>query len=469
MVLGTALVVDDHRKLADNVAEILLEGVTGLTCRVAATGADALAAADAQVDIALIDLHLPDVNGVELIRELTERSPFVQVVVISGDSSIDSAIGALDRGAFSYLVKPFTPTELLEKARRALDRARLLRERDTLRLELEESEQRHRNILESVPAFVVALDARGNIQLWNGRVEQVTGFCRREMIGQPGLHIVGDEDGDVRLPLKNGGHRLVRWRRADISVSPSGPPLTFAVGVDVTEEREVQRHAARTERLVAVGTLAAGLAHEVRNPLNSASLQLQVLERRLARGDAKPETLRTVVSIVHNEIRRLDRLVNEFLAFARPSPLNLRPITLNDVISGVLDLVKPECDSAGLAHFLDLDPTVGQIQGDEERLRQVFLNIVRNAVEAMGRGGRLNVSTHAADWRGFVRVDIEDSGPGFPENAPVFDAFYTTKEHGTGLGLSIVHSIITDHGGSVQVESRPGRTRFSVSLPQPAA
>ncbi len=469
MAPSKALVVEDQRPLADRIVEELRAGVPDLVCRMATTGADACAATESDLDVALVDLHLPDADGVELIGDLRERAPFVQVVIVTGDASIESAIGAIDRGAFSYVLKPFSTNELLEKVARAIERAHLLREHHALELKLEQSERRHRNMLESVPAFVVALDGHGNVALWNRQLEQVTGFSRDEMIGERGVGLIGGVDRDLRLPLKRGGHRLVRWRRSEVTVSPNEPPLTFAVGVDVTEEREAQRHAARTERLVAMGTLAAGLAHEVRNPLNSASLQLQVIERRLARGDARPDAIQNGVNIVHNEIRRLDRLVSEFLAFARPMPLNLRPVALNDILAGVVHLVRPECETAGVALENALEPTVGRIHADEERLRQVFLNIVRNGIEAMEGGGRLVVSSHGADVRGFVRVEVEDTGPGFPETAPIFDAFYTTKERGTGLGLSLVHSIISEHGGSIQVESRPGRTLFSVSLPQPSS
>ena len=137
---------------------------------------------------------------------------------------------------------------------------------------LAETERRHRAVVEAMPAFVLALDAAGKISLWNRRLEEVTGNGRAEMLGQPGRELVGT-GGDRRLPLKTGGHRIARWQLTELA----SPAETYAFGIDVTEEREVQRRVLRAERLAAVGTLAAGLAHEVRNPLNSATLQLQVL------------------------------------------------------------------------------------------------------------------------------------------------------------------------------------------------
>jgi signal transduction histidine kinase len=271
------------------------------------------------------------------------------------------------------------------------------------------------------------------------------------------------------LPTASGGHRLVRWQLSEVAARSDEDPVTFAVGIDVTEEREAQRRAMRTERLAAVGTLAAGLAHEVRNPLNSASLQLQVLKRRIGRGETTPESLSGVIQVVDSEIRRLDHLVKDFLAFARPTPLDLRATDLNALVSAVTDLLRPECAAAEVSVELTLDPGVGTVQADRDRFRQVLLNVVRNAIEAIGCRGAIRVRTCPADARGDVAILIEDDGPGFPEDAPIFDAFYTTKEHGTGLGLSIVHRIVAEHGGSIGVESRPGFTRFSIRLPQPAS
>ncbi|MBM4361061.1 MAG: response regulator [Deltaproteobacteria bacterium] len=467
MPSATALVVDDHSALAENVVDLLrLELDEGdLSVRLARTVAEALAAADSALDLALVDLHLPDGSGAEVLHALRQRAPFAQVVILTGDASLESAIGALDRGAFSYLLKPFRPEDLVERARRAIDRARLLREREVLRADLERSEARYRSVIESVPAFVVALDEDGRIQLWNRHLEAVSGFARDEMLGRQGAELIGDRDGDYRLSVKAGGHILVRWRRSQVSPELGRAPLTFAVGVDVTEEREMQLRTLRAERLAAVGTLAAGLAHEVRNPLNSASLQLRVLERRLGRGETELPALLPVLSLVDGELRRLDRLVSEFLAFARPAPLTLGTLDLNALAASVGELVRPECDAAGVTLSLDLAALVEPIQADAERLRQVLLNLLRNALEAMAGPGAISIATRPADARGLVRIDVTDSGPGFPENAPVFDAFYTTKEQGTGLGLSIVHSIVADHGGTIGVESTAGRTCFTIRLP----
>jgi signal transduction histidine kinase len=243
------------------------------------------------------------------------------------------------------------------------------------------------------------------------------------------------------------------------------------MGADVTEELVMLRRTLRAERLAAVGTLAAGLAHEVRNPLNSATLQLQVLRRRIDRGQNNAEALLPVCDVVHDEIQRLDRLVTDFLAFAQKRPLDLKPTRINDLVKSVMDMIRPEAASANVEVTTELSPEARVVEAEPERLRQLLLNLTRNALEAMAPsgGGVLSVRTGPADGEGYVAIDVEDTGPGFSEDAPIFDAFYTTKPTGTGLGLAIVHRIVSDHGGTITAQSRPGQTRFTIRLAQQAA
>lgn len=464
----TALVVDDNAALAQNLSEIL-ESIPDfeLNCLIASTRRQALHVCTGHVSdllLAILDLRLPDGDGIELAAEVRSLCPFAQIVILTGNASLESAMAAIGEGAFAYVLKPFKVDELIQTARRALAQGALLHEREELRQKLERSEQRHREVVEAVPAFVIALDEQSRIVLWNGYLENATGFSRDEMLGTSGAELIG-HGGDRKLPLRSGGHRLVRWQRAELTRS-AGSAVTYAVGIDVTEEREMLRRTLRAERLAAVGTLATGLAHEVRNPLNSASLQLQVLKRRLSRGVVQPNELLPVVAIVTEEISRLDHLVSDFLSFAQPRPLALVPSDLNGLIVAAAGLVRAEAEGLRVEVVCELDPGVGTVEVEPERLRQVLLNLARNALEAMPEGGRLTFRSLAANAEGNVCVEVEDTGPGFPEDAPIFDAFYTTKTGGTGLGLAIVHRIVSEHGGSMRASSEPGCTRFSAYLPQ---
>jgi len=466
------LIVDDDADLAENVAEILGEELAVEVEVVGTVGAALARAADHRFDLVLSDVRLPDGNGTALVEPIRSRWPHTEVILITGDATVDTAMAAVRGGAFAYVLKPLAPLEMLEIARRALAQTALADEREHLQAELSKSELRHRTVVEAVPALVLALDPAGRIALWNRRLEEATGFCRDEMVGKPGEGLIG-HGGIHPLGRKKGGDILVRWERARVAEGERGASTatkdsghdswTYAVGMDVTAEQEMLRRTLRAERLAAVGTMAAGLAHEVRNPLNSATLQLQVLRRRLSKGDVRPESLDPVAGLIEEEIRRLERLVEDFLSFARPRPLDLQSTGLAELCQGVLTFAEHEAAAAGVSLTLDVEPDVPAIQADAARLRQVLQNLVRNALEAMPSGGRLAVRVRRAE--GAVEIDVADTGAGFADEAPVFDAFFTTKSKGTGLGLSIVHGIVTDHGGTVRVRSQPGDTCFTVSLP----
>ena len=455
------LIVDDDDALAENMAEIVQ--TLGVETAIAPDRRTALAlAAECDFDVALVDVRLPDGDGLSLLAPLRARSPFVQSVMVTGDAAVEGAIAAVRVAAFAYVLKPASPPDLLDTVRRALEQSALLRERERLRGDLERSERRHRELVESIPAFVTALDGAGRILTWNRQLEATTGYLRAEMLGSDGRDLVGSGDRPRTLPVKTGAPRRVRWNRAEIE-NADGSRIVYAVGIDVTDEQELLRRMLRSERLAAVGTMAAGLAHEVRNPLNSASLQLTLLQRRLARGEGAAETL-PVAEIIKSEIDRLDRLVRDFLAFSQPRPLDVKSVDAETLISSHVGLIAPDAEASRVKIATELAPALPPIAGDPERLRQVLLNLTRNAVEAMqGRPGTLTLRARCDE--NSVELDVEDDGPGFSEDLPVFDAFFTTKEQGTGLGLSLVHRIIADHGGSIRVRSRPGRTCFTLRLP----
>jgi len=236
------------------------------------------------------------------------------------------------------------------------------------------------------------------------------------------------------------------------------------------EKRELARRAQMAEKLAAVGTMTAGLSHEIRNPLNAAALQLTVLERRILRLPKEAqEPLLEPLHVVRDEIRRLDHILEDFLQFARPREFRPRPVDVVTVLDKVLDLLQGEIERRGLVLERRYEP-VPHVAGDEERLRQVVMNLALNAIDALGRGGTMTVSCRLEepDARE-VAIHVDDSGPGVPTEARdrIFEPFFTTKAQGSGLGLPIVHAIVTQHGGSVTVEESPGGgARFTLKLPR---
>jgi signal transduction histidine kinase len=235
------------------------------------------------------------------------------------------------------------------------------------------------------------------------------------------------------------------------------------------EKRDLSRRAQVAEKLAAVGTMTAGLSHEIRNPLNAAALQLTVLERRvqrLPRGEQPP--LLEPLHLVRDEIRRLDHILEDFLQFARPRVFVPRLVEVEPVITRVLDLLEGDAERRGVRVERAFDGAP-PIAGDEERLRQVMMNLALNALEAVANGGLLRVSCRPAEGDGMVEIVVEDSGPGIPPELRdrIFEPFFTTKAEGSGLGLPIVHAIVSQHGGTIAAEEAPqGGARFVLRLPR---
>lgn len=233
---------------------------------------------------------------------------------------------------------------------------------------------------------------------------------------------------------------------------------------DITQVSRLEEQLKRADRLSALGVLAAGIAHEIRNPLTGMKMIVQLLTADLNADDPKREPL----SIIQNEIDRLERIIANLLDFARPIKPKEIPIDLREVINACLQLIHNQINKAGIKlerHFPENLPTV---IGDPDQLKQVFLNILTNAVHATKSGGQLDVSV---DHRpGGLATAVQDTGCGIPAGKlrTIFDPFMTTKEDGTGLGLSVALRIVEEHGGRIDVDSVEGQgTTFSVFLPLP--
>jgi signal transduction histidine kinase len=236
------------------------------------------------------------------------------------------------------------------------------------------------------------------------------------------------------------------------------------------ELKEAQQRIRLGEKMAVLGTFASGLAHEVRNPLNSIALQLSLLERRIARLDSGVgQEMRAMADTIREEIQRLDGLVGDFLLFSRTDRMQEQLASLDSVVDEVLQLMTPEAAGNGISLTrAGLGPPVPSFRMDAEKMKQVVINLVRNAVEAMPAGGSVTVETGVVN--GQARLVVRDTGPGLPEGVDIFQLFVTTKARGTGLGLSIVQQIVLQHGGEISVQSQPGQgTAFAISLPMAGA
>ena len=358
--------------------------------------------------------------------------------------------------------------------------------------EAREREEFIRSVVESLQEGVVALDRDGRITAWNRAMETRYEVSAAEVLGRDFFEVLpavqrepwadslrrllaGEIEefvleavehqtlrkGHVVLNLK--GNRLRR------NVAPGGAVLLVE---DITERMGLERSARQAEKMAAVGTLAAGVSHELNNPIGiiSSRIELMLLD---AESQPLPDEFRKDLLVLHRHAQRVARIVQGLLSFARQAPAEQGAVDLNRVVEETLLLIEKQIAKEGITVTRRLTPALPAVWGDANALQQVLMNLVTNARDALGARGEIVITTGcgAGPPEG-VWLTVRDSGPGIPREilAKIFDPFFTTKPSGTGLGLSISYGIVHDHQGTIEVRSEPGRgTTFVLSFPARAA
>ncbi len=333
------------------------------------------------------------------------------------------------------------------------------------------------------------LDASGRIADLNPAAEQLTGVSAPQAIGTDLGILFGTSPWVMEMArgtLAEGAARrrgegplVSRGREVAVSVA-CAPVVATDGGVrgavlvlhDLTLQRTLEATTKRAERLAALGTVARGLAHEIRNPLGGIKGAAQLLRGAVA----DPELVRCT-DIIIREVERLDGLVEQLRELSTPPRLQLEPVNIHRVLNDVLALERQAPAWGTVTLRTAFDPSLPPVRGDRAQLTQVFLNLVRNALEALAGTGELAVSTridtlfHIRRGAGrgrFLSVVIEDTGPGIADEhqTQLFAPFFSTKARGSGLGLAVCHRIVTEHGGTIAHEPRPGGgASFRVTLP----
>jgi two-component system sensor histidine kinase PilS (NtrC family) len=326
----------------------------------------------------------------------------------------------------------------------------------------------HESIVQSVTSGLLTLDPRGRVTFLNRAGEHITGLALADVAGQPAARWFPAFGGSGReeVPFVNtrGEWRLLGYTAFPLRARGEVHSGTAVIFQDLTDLRAMEEAVQRAKRLADLGEVAAGLAHELRNPLASISGCVELL--RGAQGLSAEDG--RVLGIVLRETGRLDALLTRFLEFSRPTPPSRRPADLAAVAAETLDMFAADPIAAGLALERALVPTPALL--DPDQLRQVVLNLLSNAAQALreaGKGGRIRVACRP-DAGGGAVLTIEDDGPGMAADVAtrVLTPFFTTKAKGTGLGLAVVQRIVDAHGGSVSLHSAPGEgARFVIRLP----
>ena len=349
---------------------------------------------------------------------------------------------------------------------------------------------RERAMLESVfntlQEGVLVIDADGEIDYANEAAARMIGFKERNEAATlwrlvPGLRAsLDNENGrsgpDVKLPvvtrefeLSYPVPRVVRLYMVPFNESESGAPRFTIILSDITREKKSTAELIESEKISSILLLAAGVAHELGNPLNSLTIHLQLIERKLKKLKGSPEaaSLGDSIRVCQDEVVRLDGIVRNFLEAIRPQPPDLREVNVVEVIEDVLRFQAKELADRGVSVEGELPASTPVIMADRNQLKQVFFNLVKNAMEAMGPDGKLGLRVRAADDSVYIRFADSGSGIKTEDLTKLFSPYHTTKAGGHGLGLMIVQRIMREHGGHVGIESKEGTgTVVTLQFPQ---
>ncbi len=337
------------------------------------------------------------------------------------------------------------------------------------------------NVLEAMHSAVVAVDEEGKIVMLNPLAEELFGVSKDHAVNQIYDSIFPEDPCFLKRALKEKRtSRDVETQFRTIS----GEDKTLIIGTsclfdeerifrgavavihDITELRKYEEEAKRAERLSALGNLAAGVAHEIRNPLNAISITAQRLKSEFVPQKDKEE-YHSFTQIILNEIKRLDSIINQFLSLAKAQKLNLVPTNMSVFINEVTNLAEIEAKEKRIEVKRSIEK-LPKMRIDSGELKKALLNIMLNGIQATPSRGKLSVRSYLDETQENIMIEIEDSGSGIPREklSSIFQPYFSTKEKGTGLGLSIAYRIISDHKGKIEVKSEVGKgALFVIKLP----
>jgi len=481
---GRILVVDDERGMREGCRRILAPEGHQVTLAESAEEALRVFAPGTQ-DLALIDLKMPGMSGLDLLARLRELDPELVCVMITAYATIDTAVQATKSGGYDYLAKPFTPDELLLVVEKALERRWLILEAAELREQAERSlllvsteQSRTRTIIQSMADGVLVTNREGYVVLYNPALLRLLAIKNRlpslgqppspdlfptELVGWMEQALAGGETTMAAHELAGGPTSLA----ANIALvrDEAGEPLgVVAVLQDITALKSLQQ---------AMGDFVSMVAHELRSPLGAIAQYLDVLRAGIV---SDPERMNQILSRCRERIGALSQLVRDLLDFSvlhRTTERSVAPLDLAEVVSETVELMAPQAAERQVTVTADLREDLPRVEADRAEMGRLFTNLIANAIKYSREGGAVRITSRLTD--GYLALEVSDTGLGIAPAAisRLGEAFFrvktteTSQITGTGLGLSICKQIIAAHDGHLEIESEEGKgSTFRVLLPR---
>ena len=498
------LVVDDDIDFANSLASLLeLEGYRAETAYDAPTARRA--AGRSEVDVALIDIRLGEASGLDLIGEFQERHPDITSIMITAFASVDTVIGALQRGAYDYLCKPFYTEDLLATLERCFERISLRQEHEKARqqlhrrnAQLEAVNRRLREIIDNSPSLIAMRNLDGRFLTVNKRFEEWHGLSRERAEGKASHELFAPElaniyaitgedklrqgqavEEEVQTSFPDGRTHTVLLTNFPV-LDPTGQLMGVGtIGTDITDRRDAEDELRQAQKMEALGQLTGGIAHDFNNLLAVISGNLSLLRDESFVSDDKRELIEDALASARSGAALTDRL----LAFGRRQTLHPQVIDTKELMTGLLRILERT-----LGETIDirrsLPDDLWPIEIDKGQFETALLNLALNARDAMPDGGRLGVDTSniSLDRRialsdghvppgDYVKMTVSDTGVGMTSDVVerAVQPFFTTKDakHGSGLGLSMVYGFAKQSGGYFELSSSPGEgTSATLYLPR---
>jgi two-component system NtrC family sensor kinase len=504
------VLIDDEEDIREVMA-IALQDV-GYSVETAPDGATGLQLCETiYPQIVITDIRMPGMDGLQVLEILKKQLPDIEVIVATAFGEMDLAIRALQLDASDFITKPISDDALylaLSRAReRYTSRKQLKDYTDLLEKEKAETSQQlfktiafQRNLIENSMDGILGCDETGLVVTYNQSMEQILGYPKIEVIHKMTFDRFFSAERAIRFKEElsaekfGGQNRLNLYETTlqnksgfDVPVQVSAITLFDADRAnglvcffrDLREIRKLEREMAdqarilHQDKMMSLGRLAASVVHEINNPLSGILNYLRLMTRILNRGTLTQERIEKFqgyLELVETETRRCSQIVSNLLSFSRKSSPSFADVHIDELMQRCIILSQHRLQLGHINLESDILPGLPTVKGDFNQLQQCVINLIFNAIDAMGDGGDLKLETSYNSRQGLVTITVKDSGPGIaPDDLPrIFEPFYTTKKegYGVGLGLSTVYGIMQHHRGTVTVESAPGQgAAFMLRLP----